>query len=256
LQQQFYNEYKNYYTPKEDFDKSLLELLNPSEFFYNGEKEGSKESRFFVIKSNSREDVLHSVKHNIWCSTKYGNTKLNQAFSEKPNHSHMSIYLFFSVNTSGLFSGMAEMVSQVDFDAKSSVWTQDKWKGKFEIKWIYLKDVPNSKLKHITLPNNENKPVTHSRDAQEIPFDKGVEMLDIFRNYKHTSTLFDNPIDLYQTENYMYNLMMNYYNTQAKYSKHHYKASDYKWKNPTQAKESKEEARPESTETPNETTID
>lgn len=238
MHQQFYNDFKNYTYPiKNDFDKSVLDQLNPTEFYYNGEKEGSKESRFFVIKSNSREDVLHSIKHNIWCSTKYGNTKLNQAFSEKQNNKHMSIYLFFSVNTSGMFSGMAEMVSQVDFDAKSDVWTQDKWKGKFEIKWIFFKDVPNSRLKHITLANNENKPVTHSRDAQEIPFDKGVEMLDVFRNYKHTSTLFDIPIDIYQTENYMYNLMLNTYNAQPKYVKYQYRASDYKWKNPSQAKE-------------------
>lgn len=230
LQQQIFNEYKGYYTPKTEFDKSVLDQLNPAEFFYNGEQEGAKESRFFVIKSNSRDDVLHSIKHNIWCSTKYGNAKLNQAFGEKQNQKHVSIYLFFSVNTSGMFSGMAEMISQVDFDAKSDLWTQDKWKGKFEIKWIYVKDVPNSKLKHITLPNNENKPVTHSRDAQEIPFDKGVEMLDVFRSYKHTSTLFDSPVDLYQTENYMYNLMMNYYNTQNKFSKYHYRSSDYKWK--------------------------
>lgn len=38
--------------------------------------------------------------------------------------------------------------------------------GKFQVRWIYVKDVPNSQLRHIRLENNENKPVTNSRDTQ------------------------------------------------------------------------------------------
>ena len=47
------------------------------------------------------------------------------------------------------------------------MWFQDKWKGKFEVKLIYIKDVPNAQLRNIRLENNENKPVTNSRDTQE-----------------------------------------------------------------------------------------
>lgn len=103
----------------------------------------------------------------------------------------MSVYLLFSVNSSGQFCGLAEMTSKVDFEAKSNVWAQDKWKGKFEVKWIFVKDVPNTKLRHITLPNNENKAVTNSRDTQEIPFDQAVEVLNVFRNYNHKYTILD-----------------------------------------------------------------
>ena len=38
--------------------------------------------------------------------------------------------------------------------------------GQFKVRWIYVKDVPNSQLRHIRLENNENKPVTNSRDTQ------------------------------------------------------------------------------------------
>jgi hypothetical protein len=31
-----------------------------------------------------------------------------------------------------------------------------------------VKDVPNGSLQHITLQNIKNKPVTHSRDTQEV----------------------------------------------------------------------------------------
>jgi hypothetical protein len=87
------------------------------------------------------------------------------------------------------------MVSRVDFDSKSELWAQDKWKGKFDVKWIYVKDVPNSKLRHVTLPNNEGKPVTNSRDSQEVFFDQGTEVFNIIRSYKHKTTILDD-VDL------------------------------------------------------------
>ena len=58
-----------------------------------------------------------------------------------------------------------------------SVWSQDKWRGQFTVKWIYVKDVPNAALRHIRLENNENKPVTNSRDTQEVPVEKGRQVI-------------------------------------------------------------------------------
>ena len=91
------------------------------------------------------------------------------------------VFLFFSVNGSGHFCGVAQMISAVDYQSSVGVWAQDKWKGKFEVKWIYVKDVPNSQLRHIRLENNEGKPVTNSRDTQEVPMDQGREIMQIFR---------------------------------------------------------------------------
>lgn len=121
-----------------------------------------------------------------------GNAKLNQAFDDAQTS---SVYLFFSVNGSGQFCGCAEMVSRVDFESKSELWAQDKWKGKFDVKWIYVKDVPNAKLRHIILENNENKPVTNSRDAQEVFFEQGAEMFNIIRSFKHKTSILDD-VDL------------------------------------------------------------
>jgi hypothetical protein len=39
--------------------------------------------------------------------------------------------------------------------------------------------------------NNENKPVTNSRDTQEVPLGPGKEMLKIFNNFQHTTCLLD-----------------------------------------------------------------
>lgn len=69
---------------------------------------------------------------------------------------------------SGQFCGVAEMIGPVDFNMDMDFWQQDKWSGSFPVKWHIIKDVPNTSLRHIILENNENKPVTNSRDTQEV----------------------------------------------------------------------------------------
>jgi len=60
------------------------------------------------------------------------------------------------------------MIGPVDFDKDMDFWQQDKWTGSFSVKWHIIKDVPNTIFRHILLENNENKPVTNSRDTQEV----------------------------------------------------------------------------------------
>lgn len=99
-----------------------------------------------------------------------------------------------SAYSSGQFCGMARMMSPVDYTTSSSVWTQtDKWKGRMDVRWIFVKDIPNSQLRHIRVWNNENKPVTNSRDTQELPPDAGLAMLRIFCDYPpKTSVILSN----------------------------------------------------------------
>lgn len=147
-------------------------------------------ARFFVIKSYSEDDIHRSIKYEIWCSTEHGNKRLDQAYRERESEGGL-VYLFFSVNGSGHFCGMAQMMTPVDYNSVSSVWSQAKWKGTFKVKWIYVKDVPNLQLRHIRLENNENKSVTNSRDTQEVPNAKGVQVLKVLHSFKHTTSIFD-----------------------------------------------------------------
>jgi len=158
--------------------------FNPKEFNIT-----PTSARFFVIKSYSEDDIHRSIKYGIWCSTEYGNKRLDAAFQEREGIG--PVYLFFSVNGSGHFCGMAEMTSAVDYQTSPGVWAQDKWKGQFKVRWIYVKDVPNSQLRHIRLENNENKPVTNSRDTQEVLPDKGILVLNVIHHYRHTTSIFD-----------------------------------------------------------------
>nr|SVE91217.1 EOG090X08DF [Daphnia sinensis] len=159
-------------------------IYNPKEFDLS-----AKNARFFVIKSYSEDDIHRSIKYEIWCSTEHGNKRLDAAFRERDGKG--PVYLYFSVNGSGHFCGMAEMTSAVDMSSTLSVWSQDKWRGQFTVKWIYVKDVPNAALRHIRLENNENKPVTNSRDTQEVPVEKGRQVLKILHSYRHSTSIFD-----------------------------------------------------------------
>ncbi|XP_041080935.1 YTH domain-containing family protein 1-like isoform X1 [Polyodon spathula] len=157
---------------------------NPKDFDWN-----LKNGRVFIIKSYSEDDIHRSIKYSIWCSTEHGNKRLDSAF--RTMNSKGPVYLLFSVNGSGHFCGVAEMRSPVDYGTSAGVWSQDKWKGKFDVKWLFVKDVPNSQLRHIRLENNDNKPVTNSRDTQEVPLEKAKQVLKIIATYKHTTSIFD-----------------------------------------------------------------
>ncbi|KAL1449473.1 hypothetical protein WDU94_001977 [Cyamophila willieti] len=123
--------------------QNLLEELKLKNNYNPDQYELPANTRFFVIKSYSEDDIHRSIKYSIWCSTDHGNQKLDQAYRERLGVDG-AILLFFSVNKSGHFCGVARMMSPVDYNASSSVWSQDKWKGQFRVQWIYVKDVPNS----------------------------------------------------------------------------------------------------------------
>ncbi|KAF8478524.1 YTH-domain-containing protein [Russula ochroleuca] len=145
-------------------------------------------ARYFVIKSYTEDDVQKSLKYEIWSSTDPGNKRLDKAFKETAGRG--PIYLFFSVNASGHFCGMAEMLTPVDYTRSSTVWASDKWKGVFKVRWIFVRDIPNANLRHIRLHNTqERKPVTNSRDTQELPPDAGQEMLRIFHTHPARTSL-------------------------------------------------------------------
>lgn len=143
----------------------------------------SPPSRFFVIKSFSEEDVHASITHGVWTSTRLGNERLNAAYLESPNS---NIYLLFLVNGSSKFCGVARMVGAVDFTKESDIWLGGtRWKGLFPVEWLQVQDIPNKVFRYLRVSTNSNKCVTNSRDTQELPYQIGVSMLDIYANFRH-----------------------------------------------------------------------
>ncbi|PUZ55353.1 hypothetical protein GQ55_5G205100 [Panicum hallii var. hallii] len=161
-----------------------------------------EQALFFVIKSYSEDDIHKSIKYNVWASTPNGNKRLDNAYTLAQERmaekgTKCPVFLFFSVNASGQFCGVAEMVGPVDFNRNMNFWQQDKWNGFFSVKWHIIKDVPNPQFRHIILENNENKPVTNSRDTQEVKFLQGTEMLNIFKNFSCKTSILDD-FDFYE----------------------------------------------------------
>ena len=88
--------------------------------------------------------------------------------------------------------GLAQMVTEVEYRVNFNYWSQnDKWKGFFFINWLYIKDIPNRVFRSIINEYNDNKPVTSSRDTQEIFPTAGMEMLKIFKEYPQEASIFD-----------------------------------------------------------------
>ncbi|KAL5157992.1 YTH domain-containing family protein 2 [Glycine soja] len=187
---------KAYTTMAGDGNEQGNIVIYPDQYNMEDFPLGYENAKFFVIKSYSEDDVHKSIKYNVWSSTPHGNKKLENAYEDaKKIAAEKSevcpIFLLFSVNASGQFCGVAEMVGTVDFSKNMDFWQQDKWSGSFPVKWHIIKDVPNPNFRHIILENNENKPVTNSRDAQEIMYLKGLEMLKIFKNHTLKTSLLD-----------------------------------------------------------------
>jgi hypothetical protein len=116
----------------------------------------NENSRFFVIKSFSEEDVHKAIKYNVWSSTKNGNQTLSNAYKQtKENGGY--VYLFFSCNGSGRYVGLARMKGDVDEGKQFLYWTQDsKWTGLFDIEWLFIKDVPFKLFKGIFITMKYN----------------------------------------------------------------------------------------------------
>ena len=166
-------------------------------------------SKFFVIKSFSEEDVHKSIKYGVWSSSKNGNLTLNNAFNIT-KEKNGNVYLFFSCNGSGRFCGVAKMKTPVDENKAFEFWTQDnKWPGLFEVEWLFIKDVPFKEFKDIiiTMKDGEIKPVSNSRDTQEIPFEQAKVMLEKVETYQNSNTILEH-FEFYdlRQENYVKNM--------------------------------------------------
>ena len=168
-------------------------------------------SKFFVIKSFSEEDVHKSIKYNVWSSSKDGNLTLSNAF-RIAEEGKGNVYLFFSCNGSGRYQGVARMKTPCDENKTFGLWTQDgKWPGLFDVEWIFIKDVPFKEFKNIiiTMKDGEVKPVSNSRDTQEIPFEQAKIMLQKIAEYQNTNTILEH-FEFYdmRQDNYERNLEM------------------------------------------------
>ena len=104
------------------------------------------------------------------------------------------------------------MKTPCDENKTFGLWTQDgKWPGLFDVEWIFIKDVPFKEFKNIiiTMKDGEVKPVSNSRDTQEIPYNQAKIMLQTIAAYQNTNTILEH-FEFYdmRQDNYERNLEM------------------------------------------------
>lgn len=93
------------------------------------------------------------------------------------------------VVNSGQFSGVAEMVSEVEFDKIFNYWWEDlKWSGVFKINWVFVKDVHHVDVQDIRV---NGTPIHQLKDGSHVDFDAGKRMLEMFKHSEIDSDIFE-----------------------------------------------------------------
>ena len=170
-----------------------------------------RNSKFFIIKSFSEEDVHKSIKYGVWSSSKNGNLTLSNAF-QITKEKNGNVFLFYSCNGSGRYVGIACMKTANDESRTFEFWTQDnKWTGLFDVEWLFIKDVPFKEFKDIiiTMKDGETKPISNARDTQEVPFEQAKIMVEKIAKYQNSNTILEH-FEFYdiRQENYEKNMQM------------------------------------------------
>jgi len=131
-------------------------------------------TRYFIIKSNSHDNILRSIEHSVWATHQGNEKRLNLAFSHSPY-----VILLFSVNHSGNFAGYARMVARIGECQKGDVF--DGYGQQFDVKWLKLHELQFSDLTGEQFNNdwNEGNNVKISRDCQELPNYLGARICTI-----------------------------------------------------------------------------
>ena len=182
-------------------------------------------ARYFVMKIKTEYDVHQALKSNVYYSSKLlvklgeepsrqggshnrqskssmqttGATAADQEAAAAPAAAEGPVFLFFSVNCSGHFCGVAQITS---FGAVTEHGGQlGHGHGpsalnvaityRMQLEWKIVKDVPNTKLNHIQLPNNFNRAVTNSCDEQEVLEPQGLEVLKVMHEYPLITSVLD-----------------------------------------------------------------
>ena len=96
----------------------------------------------FVARSSTYDDIHKAMKYGVWSSTLEQNKQLHQAFN-KAKLEGRRVLLFFRSVKDDMFCGVAEVVSGYIEEQKFNLWWQnDRYQGIFNIRWVFVKNVP------------------------------------------------------------------------------------------------------------------
>lgn len=174
------------------------------------------DASIFLIKGFTEEDIHKAIKYNVWSSTNFGNTKLNNEYNKTKE-----VYLLFSAYSTSQFTGIAKMKSEVNFKNVFPLWARDNWRGTFEIEWLMVKDVPFREFRNVKCEakekkingeynfiNYSTKSLNNSPDCQMLNTKEAKEMIDIIQDYQNRNSILEH-FEYYDTRQANYEMTMN-----------------------------------------------
>ncbi|KAL0436760.1 UNVERIFIED_CONTAM: YTH domain-containing protein ECT2 [Sesamum radiatum] len=166
------------------------------------------DAKFFIIKSYSEDDVHKSIKYNVWASTLNGNKKLDAAYQDAQQRpGGCPVFLFFSVNTSGQFVGVAEMTGPVDFNKMWSTGSRTSGLVKLEQGLLLLKIFKDHTSKQCILDDFDfyedrqkriqEKKAKQQQFQKQVKLEQGLLLLNIFKDHTSKQCILDD-FDFYE----------------------------------------------------------
>ena len=140
------------------------------------------DTRYFHIRSWNHENVWAALQDCTWVTQKTNERLFIEAFEQSRR-----VILFFSVNNSKAFQGVAEMGSIPGAAGlPNPAWrSRLHWPATdaFALIWRLKQDVPHDTVRHLRNPLNENLPAHVGTDGLEIETRVGEQMLSILHEY-------------------------------------------------------------------------
>eukprot|EP00826_Nyctotherus_ovalis_P000712 TRINITY_DN10023_c0_g2_i2.p1 TRINITY_DN10023_c0_g2~~TRINITY_DN10023_c0_g2_i2.p1 ORF type:complete len:442 (-),score=141.18 TRINITY_DN10023_c0_g2_i2:18-1343(-) len=129
-----------------------------------------KDSQFFIIKCANERNLEISQQNEEWATTTFNQDKLDKAYKSCKN-----VILFFSVNKSTRFQGMAKMISGLTNRVSREWQTEGVRLGySFKVKWIVTSDMLFANIGTLKALNGES--IRKARDTTEIGPDVGIQI--------------------------------------------------------------------------------
>lgn len=128
-------------------------------------------ARYFVITSNTKENVVQSVRHGLWATQRKNEQRLDEAFRTSP-----TVILVFSVNRSDAFQGYARMRSPIGRPRFRGIDPFNGFGRLFDVEWLRLHDLHYREVEALRNPLNGDRPVQFSRDGQELTNSVGRQL--------------------------------------------------------------------------------
>ena len=144
---------------------------------------------FFVMRSSAYDDIHKAMKYGIWTSTPE-NIKLLSDTYKKALSEKRKVVLLFRVVSENVFNGAAELTSDYIEEQQFDLWwNKIKWKGIFNLNWIYAKNIDLNYLNQM----EGDKKIYELIDGSLLSSDNGLLLLGLFQHYdyKYQSSIFN-----------------------------------------------------------------